>query len=122
MADLGFVKATLRGIPDERTRTRLETVFTHILQNLRFGAPDHQTRAENFQIYFMQSTTAQSTGEFSIAHGLPTTPRYAIPILKLDQVGAKAGGLTVSRAADTARFYLKADAGSTNVPITLLIE
>lgn len=122
MADLGYVRTLLRRITDANTRIPLEQSFTHTLENLRFGVPDHQTRAENFQLYFMQSTTAASTGEFSVVHGLPATPRYAIPLLELDRVGSRAGGLVVSRAADAARFYLKADAGSTNAPILLLVE
>lgn len=122
MADIGYIRTLLRGIPDQKMRTILEAAFTHTLDNLRFGVPEHQTRAENFQAYWQQSTTATSTGEFSIAHGLQTTPHYAIPVLELDRVGAKAGFLTVTRAADAQRIYLKADAGSTNVPLTLLIE
>lgn len=122
MADLGYVRTLLRRITDANTRIPLEQSFTHTLENLRFGVPDHQTRAGNFQCYWLQSTTAASTGEFSIQHGLGDTPRYAIPVLRLSQVGARAGGLVVSRAADNSRIYLKADAGSTSAPIALLIE
>lgn len=92
------------------------------MQNIRIGVPEHQTRAVNLQAYWLQSTTAASTGEFSILHGLGEAPKYAIPILELDRVGSKVGGLTVSRAADNSRVYLKADAGSTNVGLTLLVE
>lgn len=53
----------------------LITVFEHTLSNLRFGVPSHQVRAQNFQTYFETSTSATSTAEFSIAHGLPNTPR-----------------------------------------------
>ncbi len=123
MADLGYVKAVLRGVPDVNTRLALEKAFTHVLQNLRLGEPEHQTRAENFQSYWMQSTTASDTAEFSIAHGIVgTTPRYAIPVLELDRVGSRVGGLVVSRVADQSRVYLKADAGSTNAQLTLLVE
>lgn len=112
----------VRGIPDAQTRVVMEKVVTHIVQNIRLGVPEHQARAVNTQQYWQQSTTASDTSEFSIAHGLPSSPRYAIPVLELDRVGSKAGGLTVSRVADTRRVYLKADAGSTNAPITLLVE
>lgn len=123
MADKGYVLTLLRGIPDTKTRTVLEQAFTHLLDNLRLGEPAHQTRAENFQAYWMQSTSASDTSEFSIAHGIVgTTPRYAIPVLELDRVGSRAGGLVVSRGADGARIYLKADAGSTNAAMTLLVE
>ena len=97
-------------------------MFTHILGNLRLGVPEHQARAENFQAYWLQSTTASDTSEVSIAHGLPSAPHYAIPVLELDHVGSRVGGLTVSRAADGQRVYVKADAGSTNAPILLLVE
>lgn len=122
MADLGYLKALARGIPDAKTRNIIEQMATHIVENIRLGVPEHQTRAVNLQAYWMQSTTAASTGEFSIVHGLNTVPHYAIQVLELDKVGSKAGGLTVSRAADASRIYLKADAGSTNVPVTFLIE
>lgn len=122
MADKGYVLTLLRGIPDARTQSVLKEVFTHVLDNLRLGVPEHQTRAENMQQYWLQSTTATSTSEFSVQHGLVQTPRYALMVLELDRPGSKAGGLTVSRAADGSRIYLKADAGSTNVPVTLLVE
>jgi hypothetical protein len=70
----------------------------------------------------MASTTASDTSEFSIVHGLVETPRYAIPVLELGKVGSRAGGLVVSRAADGKRLYLKADVGSTNAPVMLLVE
>ena len=122
MADKAYVLTLLRGITDQRTRVALEQAFTHVMDNIRLGVPEHQTRAVNMQGYWLQSTTASDTSEFSIAHGLLTAPHYAIPVLELDKVGSKAGGLTVSRAADAARIYLKADAGSTNAPITVLVE
>jgi hypothetical protein len=122
VADLSYVKALTRGITDEKTRSVLDQIFTHILSNIRIGVPEHQTRAVNLQCYFEASTTASDTGVFTIAHGLPSPPHYAIPILELDQVGSKAGFLTVAQAADSKRIYLRADAGSTNVPVMLLVE
>lgn len=121
MADKGYVLTLLRGIPDAKTRSVLEQAFTHVLDNMRLGVPEHQTRAENFQQYWLQSTTADSTGGFDIRHGLVgTTPRYAIPVLELDRVGAQLVPLEVTRAADGNRVYLKST--STSAPITLLIE
>ena len=87
MADLGYVKAQLNRVEDRNVRAALDAIFTHLLQNLRLGVPEHQTRATNMQLYWMQSTTASDTGEFSIAHGLPGTPHYAIPVLELDRYG-----------------------------------
>lgn len=122
MADLGYVKTLIRGIADEKTRNVLDQVFTHILSNIRLGVPEHQTRATNLQAYWQQSTSASDTSEFSIPHGFATAPSWAIPVLDLSQPGSKAGGFEVSRAADGRRVYLKAQAGSTNAPITLLVE
>lgn len=122
MADLGYVTSLLRGIPDEKTRSILEQVMTHVLGNLRYGVPEHQTRAVNGQYYWLSSTTAADTSEFSILHGLPSAPAYGIPVLELDHVGSKAGFLTVTKAADGKRIYLRADAGSTNTAFTLLVE
>ena len=122
MADIGYVTGLLRGVKDEQTRNALQQIFTHILGNLRFGVPDNQTRATNGQWYWLSSTTASDTSGFSILHGLPNAPAYGIPVLELDKVGSKAGFLTVTRAADGKRIYLRADAGSTATPYTVLIE
>lgn len=121
MADSGFIKSLARTIPDPATRTAFEQGFTYILNNMRLGVPEHQTRAVNSQQYWLQSTTASSTGGFDILHGITgTTPRYAIPVLELDRVGAQVVPLEVTRAADGHRIYLKST--STSAPITLLIE
>lgn len=120
MADIGYIRGLLVGIKDETTRRILTTAYEYVLGNLRFGAPDHQTRAENFQIYFLNATTPSSTGEFSIAHGLGMTPKYAIPLVELDRPGAMIVPLEVSRAADANRIYLKST--STGAPILLLVE
>jgi len=122
MADIGYIRSQLVGIKDETARRILTTIFEHVLGNLREGSPRHQTRSENFQRYWENSTTASDTGEFSFAHGLVSTPQYAIPVLELDKPGAKLVPLEVSRAADNRRIYLKTSAGSTNAPFLLLIE
>lgn len=122
MADLGYVKRLLAGIPDEKTRSILMQFAEYTYGNLRFGAPEHQSRATNFQAYFERGMTPATTSEFSIAHGLNSVPGYAILLLPLDTPGAKAGFLTVSRPADSKRIYLRADAGSTSVPFAVLIE
>jgi hypothetical protein len=78
VADLGYMLTIARGIPDEKTRNAVVQIVTHLSGNIRIGVPEHQTRAVNLQAYFLQSTTPASTGEFTIAHGLPSTPHYAI--------------------------------------------
>lgn len=100
----------------------LTNLLTYLVPNLRVGPIEHQTKSENFQNYWVNSTSDASTGEFSILHGMGRTPYAARVFLDLSVVGAKAPVLTVSRAADAQRVYLKADAGSTNAPFTLLLE
>jgi hypothetical protein len=121
MADLGYVNSLLSAIPDATTKRVMQDVCKHILTNLRFGVPEHQTRAVNHQAYWLNSTTpATANEEFSIAHGLPSTPHYALPVLELDKPGAQTVSLTVSRAADSKRVYFKS--ASTSAPILLLVE
>lgn len=121
MADIGYVRGQLNAIKDEQTRIRLINVFEHLMGNWRFGAPAHQTRTENAQIYWENSTThGTANTEFSFQHGLTTTPKYALMALELDRVGSGNGLLTVTRAADANRIYLRS--ASTSVPILLMIE
>jgi hypothetical protein len=121
MADQGYVNSQLSAIPDATTQRVLKEVFKHVLGNLRFGVPEHQTRATNHQAYWLNSTTpAIANEEFSIAHGLPSTPHYALPVLELDKPGAQLVPLTVSRAADSKRVYFRSS--STSAPILILVE
>jgi hypothetical protein len=118
--DLGYVVSELAAIKDQEARRALQRIFTHMIQDVRFGEPDHQTKALNFGAYYQASTTAGSTGEFSIPHGMTTTPRLAIPVLNLNQEGAQVVPLQVSRVADGKRIYLKST--STSASIFLLVE
>ena len=120
MSDRGYVLGELAGIPDEATKRILQRVFEHVLDQGSFGEPDHQTKARNFRSFFERSTTATSTGEFSIAHGLPYTPTLAIPVIDVSHVGGQIVPLEVTRAADGKRIYLKS--GSTAAPFVLLVE
>lgn len=123
MADIGYVRRALLGIPDATTRSVLLTIFEHVMGNLTVGAVDPSNKkATNFQMYHQPSTTATSTSEFSIVHGMDRTPQIAIPVLDLSQPGAKIVLLEASRAADSRRIYLRAAAGSTNAPFSLLVE
>jgi hypothetical protein len=120
VADKGYIAAVCRPIKDEATRNAVTRAFEYVLDNMRLGVPEHQKRATNSQQYWLASTTAASTGEFSVQHGLQTTPRYALAVLDLAQPGAKLVPLEVSRAADDRRVYLKST--STGAPIVLLVE
>lgn len=120
MADMGYIRSLLGGIKDADTKRILTQAFEHVLNNLRVGVPEHQTRSENLQAYFEESTTAASTGEFSFPHGLGTAPTLAIPVLDLGQPGATVVPLEVTRVADATRIYLKS--ASTSMRFTLLVE
>lgn len=122
MADVGYVRSQLGGIQDATTKRILTNIFEHVLGNIRIGVPEHQTRAENLQAYFEESTTPASTGEFTFAHGLAAAPKLAIPVLDLNQPGAQLVPLEVTRSADSKRLYLKTSAGSTSARFMLLIE
>lgn len=122
MADVGALRAKALAIPDPTTRQIMVSIVEE-LGRLTFGAVDPANKkATNFALYHQPSTTGTSTGEFSIVHGMDKTPQIAIPVLDLSQVGAKIVQLEVSRPADSRRIYLKAAAGSTNAPFSLLVE
>lgn len=120
MADKGYIKTLLAGVADAGTRRSVQACFDYLLDNISLGTPEHKTRATNLQQYWLMSTTATSTGEFTIAHGLGTAPRYGIPVIDLSQPGASLVPLEVTRGADAARVYLKS--GSTAAAIVLLVE
>jgi len=120
MADSSYVKS-LFGTVAADIRLAADRAFTYVLANLRFGAVEHQTRATNFQAYWLTGTTSSNANaEFSIAHGLGRTPVVAFPVLPLNSENAQTVPLTVSRAADAQRVYLKSS--STSAAIALLVE
>ena len=123
MADIGGLRRLMLGIPDATTRSIMVQFVEQAFGNLTFGAVDPQNKkATNFQMYHQPSTTATSTGEFSIVHAMDRAPQIAIPVLDLSQVGAKIVPIEVVRPADSRRIYLKAPAGSTNAIFSLLVE
>ena len=120
MADASYVKSLVGGL-DASIRKAMDQAFTYVLGNLKFGAVEHQTRAANFQAYWLTSTTSSNANEeFSVAHGLGYAPNVVFPVLALDQVGSQIVPLTVSRAADSNRIYLKSS--STSAAIALLVD
>jgi hypothetical protein len=123
MADVGGLRRLMLGIPDPVLRTIMVQFVEQAFGNLTFGAVDATDRkATNFQMYHQPSTTAASTGEFTIVHGMDRTPQIAIPVLDVSQPGARLVPLEVVRAADARRMYLKAPAGSTAALFSLLVE
>jgi hypothetical protein len=121
MSITGYIEALLGGL-EANTKRALTEVFRYDLPNHKFGPVDHQTKSENFQGYYVSSTADSSTGEFSIVHGLGRTPYLMVPVVPLDVVGARSIPLTVTRAADGNRVYVKTEAGSTSAPFFLYLE
>lgn len=118
MASLGYIESSF-GSVEAGTKKALVEAFRYLLGNLSFGAVEHQTRATNFQAYWLTTTTPGTANEeFSIAHGLSQAPNFVIPIGQLNAVGSQVVPLTVSRAADATRIYLKSS--STGAAIALL--
>lgn len=119
MATSGYVSSLLLGLPEGVRRTLIQ-VFQYVIGNTRFGPVEDRTKSESFQAYFYTATTAASTGEFSIQHGLSRAPYLVIPVLPLDQVGARTVPLEVTRVADTQRIYLKST--STSAAFSIYLE
>lgn len=119
MADKGYVKTLINGIPEERSRQLIASAFDEVLDNFRVGPIEHAKRATNGQSYFFQAVTAAvSSGEFTIRHGQGQTPLWLRPILPLDSVNVTMPAVTVTRAADETRIYLK----SPSTGITFFVE
>lgn len=121
MALPAFAEALFGGLESATKRVLTEFV-RYALPNGRFGPIEHQTKSESFQAYYVISTTASDTGEFSVVHGMGRAPYLTVPVMPLDSTGVMLPVLRVTRAADNQRAYFKADAGSTNAVFALLLE
>ena len=117
MASKGYIAAILNQL-EANIKKALQPAFDHVLDDFIIGSA---TKAANFRWVKVSSTThADANTEFSIAHGLGTTPTWIVPVLRLDQVNTQLVPITVSRAPDEQRIYLKS--ASTGVPFTALVE
>ena len=118
MADIGSIEAELGALPTDHKRA-LVAAFRYLLNNLSWSRLD-RGRAQNAQVYYVSGTTSSNANtEFSLAHGIGTTPSYVLPVLPLDEVGAQMVNLKVSRAADNVRVYFTSP--STGAAITVLV-
>lgn len=118
MADMGAVKTELAAFEGAQ-KSGLLNAFTYTYGNLSIGASD-RGKAGNFLLYYISGRTSSNANEeFSIAHGLESTPNVLIPVMKLNEVNANLVPLSVSRAADGRRVYLKSP--STSAAITVLV-
>lgn len=120
MAEASYVKSIFGSVPDA-VKLAADRAFTYVLSNLKFGAVAHQTRATNFQAYWLTGTTSSNASEeFSIAHGLGYAPNVVFPVLSLTAINERTVNLSVTRAADAQRIYLSSP--STSAAIALLVE
>jgi hypothetical protein len=104
MSAPGYVAQLLNSL-DADTRTVLTTIFDYVMRENALG---DTTKAENFNWFRIEGTTSTSANtEFSVEHGLDHVPSKLIPIVPLDTANAQLVPLTVSRAADARRIYLK---------------
>lgn len=120
MASLGFIESLLGSLPDPVTRNVLQQIFRETLRFTRFGSISHQQPTQFGAQIYLQSTTASSTNEFSILHGLGRAPYLGMLVLPLDSTGARNLTLTISRVADAQRIYLRSE--TTSAPFVLMIE
>lgn len=100
----------------------LDYVFNN---NLAFGpidADDAQTRTTNFAGRYVKVTThGTANTEAAIAHGLSRTPNVIWQVTSPRVVNSRfLGDLTISRAADDTRIYLKS--ASTGVTLWMYVE
>ena len=120
--DIGALRNLAKTITDPTTKQAILGIIELGFGNLTFGAANDSDarKATNFKLYHTSSTTAASTGLFTLAHGMETTPYLAIPVLDLSQPGATLSPVEVVRAADGARIYLKST--STGARVSFLLE
>jgi hypothetical protein len=117
MADKGYVNSFINALP-ENLRYPLRNSFWYLMDNWRIGTG---ARAINAQLYRLTGTThATANTEFSIKHGMDGTPTQILQVLDLSVVNSQIVPLTVSKAADGDRIYLKSS--STGATFTLLAE
>ena len=121
MAALGGLEALIGSLPADTKRVMTE-LLRALVPFLRFGPVEHQDKAENFSAVSLISTTATSTGEFSVVHGLGRAPYRAMPILDLNSSGMELVNLRVARPADASRIYFRAEAGSTGKVFAIYVE
>lgn len=125
MSDLGVVEADIGGLSQEKDKPIWKRIFREVLKLISFGPVDAtagQKASTNLRghLYGPVVTPAVANTEFSFVHRFLGAPYLVIPVLPLDQVNAEIVPLTVSRAADARRVYLKSS--ETNATIFLYCE
>ena len=117
MADKGYIAAQINALP-EASRVPLKNAFDYLIDEWKIGTG---SKAINARWYRFSSTThATANTEFSVVHGLGSVPTQLFPVLDLSQVNSQIVPLTVSRAPDANRIYLKSS--STSAVFVALLE
>lgn len=117
MAAQGYIDQLLNSL-DAAIRIPLTNAFQFVMRELALG---DNTKAENFLWYRVTGTThATANTEFSIVHGMDHAPSKLIPIVSLDASGGALVPLTVTKASDARRIYLKSS--STGAAFTAYLE
>lgn len=117
MANKGYVSSLLNSLGTDLKRI-FDLVFIEVMDHAELGGSN---KATNFNWYKVSSTThATANTEFSFTHGLPSTPKWLIPVVDLSASGSQLVPLTVSKAADGKRVYLKS--ASTGAVFTCYLE
>jgi hypothetical protein len=117
MASKGYVQSLLNGLPSE-IKVLLQPAFDHVLDTWKLGTA---TKAANASWYkFSVTTSSVANTEFSFRHGLNQIPTYLVPVVDLASVNSQLVPLTVSRAADDQRVYLKS--ASTSAVMNIYLE
>jgi hypothetical protein len=121
MAALGGLESLIGSLPADTKRV-MQELLRAFAPFLRFGPIENQRKPENFAGALLVSTTATSTGEFDVLHGLGRAPYLMVPVVDLNSSGMETVNVRVSRPADAMRIYLRAAAGSTNKVFAMYVE
>lgn len=117
MADKGYVSNYINALP-ENMRVPLKSALDYIMDDWRVGT---SARAINARWYRLTGTThGTANTEFSIKHGLDGIPTQLFPVLDLSVVNSQIVPLSVSKAPDFERVYLKSS--STGATFTVMAE
>lgn len=110
MSASGYVTQLLNAL-DADVRKVLTQAFEYVMRENALG---DNVKAENFSWFKVEGVTSTTANtEVSIEHGMDHPPSKLIPYLDLSVVNAQLPELTVTRAPDARRIYLKS--ASTNV-------
>lgn len=111
----GYVGTLLNSLESNVKRV-LIPAFDYVQDHWKLGPIEDGKRALNAQIYWFAATTSSAAGtEFSVRHNLGQIPSYLITGAPVNAADVQIVPLTVSRAADDRRVYLKSSSTSASI-------